>query len=143
MQKSSGRKEKRTLQNFRLTVEEICAKIKNILEFMKSQQFLNGRSLVLKESKRLVLHIVPRKIRGILKFGTDDPCVTGQILAAASIFYPLYGEHFTIEPYFDRNILEGEIYVRGRIYGMALLRMAWNLFWDSDVRYIVKKFKQH
>lgn len=131
----------KALNNFRLTAEKICDKMKKVKEFLESDHFIRGKNLVLTETKKIVLHVRPRKVKGYLKFGTEDPFLTGEILAAAGIFYPLYGENFTVEPYFDQNILEGSVFIRGRVYGIVFVLFAWKLFRDSDIRYMVKRFK--
>ena len=111
----------RTLKNFQLTAEHICAKIKNIKTFLENEKF-------------------PRKINGYVKFGTEDPCFTGEILGAAGIFYPLYGENFNIEPCFDQAVLEGTVSFKGRIYGIFLLVSVLKIISSKDVRYIIRHF---
>lgn len=125
-----------------LTVKRICDKIDKIRKVLESERFARLKALLLYHGKRIFLHIRPRKVRGYVKMGTEDPYITGQLLAVAGIFFPLYGEHITIEPYFDTNILEGDIFIKGRIYGGFFAHMAWKLFLDSDVRYMIKKIKQ-
>ena len=87
-------------------------------------------------------HVRPRKIKGDLYFGFDDPALTGQVLAAASIFYPFYGRGFSLHPYFDRVILEGRVQLYGRMYGVVFVRTVWRLFRDSNVKELRKKFKK-
>ena len=86
-------------------------------------------------------HVRPRKIKGDIYFGFDDPALTGQVLAGASIFYPLYGRGLSLHPYFDRVILEGRAQIWGRMYGFMFLRTVWKLFRDANVRDLRKKFK--
>ncbi len=133
----------KALKNFKLTAEKICAKIGKIRDFLETQEFQRGRDLVFRESKTLLKKVLPRKMEGSIAFGTEDPCLTGEILAAVSIFYPLYGEHFTIEPYFDQKILEGWFSFKGRIRGIHFLLTAFRLLISSDIRYIIKHFKHH
>ena len=130
----------RTLKNFQLTAEHICAKIKNIKTFLENEKFKRGRSLIFQEVKKLLAHGVPRKINGYVKFGTEDPCFTGEILGAAGIFYPLYGENFNIEPCFDQAVLEGTVSFKGRIYGIFLLVSVLKIISSKDVRYIIRHF---
>lgn len=133
---------KKALENFGLTVQKICAKIKQIREILESDTFIRAKNLVWRETKRVLKHVLPKKVSGFIKFGTEDPCITGKLLAAAGIFFPLYGENLTIEPYFDQNILEGDIRIQGRIYGVIFLRTAWRLFCSPDIRFMIKKMKQ-
>ena len=72
-----------------------------------------------------------------MTFGFEDPYSTGQVLALAGPFYPLYSRFADLNPVFeDRFILEGEGDVRGRIRLFGLLkiglkvrrnRKAWNM----------------
>ncbi len=130
----------KTLKNFQLTAEHICAKIKNIKIFLENEKFKRGKSLIFQEARKLLAHGSPRKIKGSIKFGTEDPCLTGEILGAAGIFYPLYGENFNIEPCFDQTVLEGTVFFKGRIYGIFLLISALRIIRSRDVRYIIRHF---
>ena len=130
------------LKKISLTVHHICDKINQIKEFLESERFSRLKALFFQEGKRTICHIRPRKIKGHIKIGTGDPYRTGQLLAVAGIFFPVYGEHITIEPYFEQKILEGNMSVKGRIYGSFFVRLAWRLFRDSDIRFMIKKIKR-
>lgn len=130
------------LKKISLTVHHICDKINQIKEFLESERFARLKALLFQEGKRTICHIRPRKIKGHIKIGTGDPYRTGQLLAVAGIFFPVYGEHITIEPYFEQKILEGNMSVKGRIYGNFFVRLAWRLFRDSDIRFMIKKTKR-
>ena len=129
------------MTDFRLTIEKICDKIKKVKKILKSEQMKRTKAWMLKEIKSLIFHIKPKKLQGNIRFGLEDPCLTGEILAVAGVFYPLYGEYFTIEPFFEEQILEGEISFRGRIYGIYFALLAWRIFQNRELRFIIKKFK--
>ena len=131
-----------SLKKFWLTAGDICDKIKKIKKFLENEKFKRGMNLILQEGKRLLAHVLPRKVQGRLKFGTEDPCLTGEILGAAGIFYPLYGENFSIEPCFDQTVLEGTVSLRGRMYGIMVLISAVKIIRSRDVRYIIRHFRQ-
>ena len=124
-----------------LTVHGICDKISEIRTFLESEVFLNAKTLLLGEVKKLGLHILPRKVQGEIEFGFDDPSLTGRVLAVAGICYPLYGNNIKVTPYFDRKILEGELKVKGRIRGIVLLKSALKVGFNQEVREIWKNFK--
>lgn len=139
--KSERKKMGQVFRDFRLTLEKICDKIKKVKKLLKSEQMKRTEAWVWKEIKALIFHIRPKKLQGNLRFGMEDPCLTGEILAVAGVFYPLYGEYFTIEPFFEKQILEGEVSFRGRIYGIYFALLAWRIFQNRDLRFIIKKFK--
>lgn len=139
--KSETRDVFQSFRNFGLTLKGIYVKIKKIKKVLESDQVDRTRRWIVKEIKALFFHIKPKKLKGNIKFGTEDPCLTGEILAAAGIFYPLYGEYFTIEPFFEKKLFEGELYFQGRIYSIYFALLAWRIFRNRDIRYIIKKFK--
>ena len=130
------------LKKISLTVHHICDKINQIKKILESERFARLKALLFQEGKRTICHIRPRKIKGHIKIGTGDPYRTGQLLAVAGIFFPVYGEYITIEPYFEQKILEGNMSLKGRIYGNFFVRLAWRLFRDSDIRFMIKKIKR-
>ncbi len=135
------KRRKHSFQDFRLTLKRIYDKIKNIKEFLKSDQVGRIKKWLVKETKAFIFHIKPKKLKGTVQFGMEDPCLTGEILAMLGVFYPLYGEHFTIEPFFGEKKLEGNITFRGRIYGIYFALLAWRVFQNRDLRFIIKKIK--
>ncbi|QJU14482.1 hypothetical protein [Blautia pseudococcoides] len=128
--------------NFRRTAKEIYGKIKQGKELLSSESFLGVKTLIFGELGTLMGHVRPRKLKGDIYFGFDDPALTGQVLAAASIFYPFYGRGFSLHPYFDRVILEGRAQIWGRMYGVIFVRTVWRLFRDSNVKELRKKFRK-
>ena len=92
--------------------------------------------------KRVLKHVFPRKGTLRLVFGFDDPSSTGQVLAWVGPFYPLYGQIVTLQPVFDRSILEGEGDVRGRIRLFTILRIGFQIRRNRDVWNMLKKLRQ-
>lgn len=130
------------IKKIRLTVRGVCDKISEIRTFLESEVFLNVKTLVLGEVKKLGIHILPRKVQGEIEFGFEDPSLTGRVLAVAGLCYPLYGESIKITPYFNQKILEGEIKLKGRIRGIVLLKSALKVGFNHEVREIWKNFKR-
>lgn len=87
------------------------------------------------------MHILPRKVRGHVTVGFEDPSMTGQLLAAAGVLYPLYREQIQITPVFDRQVLEGEVKIKGRIFGVAFAWTAWKIYRNQDVRITWQAFR--
>ena len=83
----------------------------------------------------LLRHIRPRKLEGRLRFGTDDPCLTGRILGIFAMFYPLYQKNFILVPDFEQACLEAKLKAKGsaRLYWILLFAKKW---------YFSKEFKR-
>lgn len=129
------------IKRVRLTFHNICANIKEWRSFFALETTKAAFRFLLGKGKGLLHHILPRKIRGKLIFGFEDPALTGQVLGVAAIFYSFYQDKFLLTPVFDRQILEGEITLSGRIYGVYLLWTAWQIYKNQDVRKVYQKFQ--
>ena len=123
-------------------MEEWTLKYEGIMLFLEKEENRDGARRIWREVKRLLIRLKPRHVEGSLRFGFEDPAVTGGILAAASLFYPLYEYHFDLEADFEEAVFEGE----GRIGGA--LRLWWaagallRLVCRRNVRDLIRQIKK-
>lgn len=75
----------------------------------------------------------------VLHFGMEDPALTGEILGGISIFYPVFMDNVKVYPDFEQSILEGELFIKGRLRLITILLILWRLWRDRDVRYVYEK----
>lgn len=97
--------------------------------------------LVKKQSGALIRHILPRKLKGWIRFGFEDPYYTGKVLTIISPFYGLYGKNISIEPVFDEKVLTGELCFSGRIRLSKLLWCIFRVVMDKNFRIIYRKLR--
>ena len=84
----------------------------------------------------------PRKTEGYVTFGSEDPSVTGAVLAALGMTMPLHKNCVEIRPVFEsRNLLEGKVKIKGRIYGIIPLVILIRLYFDKNIKYIISRWK--
>lgn len=124
-----------------LTILKIYGRIKQWKLFLTAKTTKRALKFLLGEGKELLYHIRPRKVKGNLKFGFEDPAATGQILAGLSVIYPFYKNRLIITPVFNEKILEGDLYLRGHILGWVLLKIAWKIYRNTDVKTTIRKFQ--
>ena len=117
------------------TITSLRFKVDLIMNFLRDELNKEGMHLTFSSLKKLLKHVLPTKLRSKLTFGTGDPCSTGQALGVMSILYSFYGDRIQITPDFERNILEGEHFARGRIRFVTILIIVVKLILD-------KRFKQ-
>lgn len=137
------------LKNIQYTISEIYDKIKQIgkdiryyIRLIQSETFRRAYETCRKEIVLLLKGVCPKKVRGSLMVGTGDPAGTGQVLAAYGILYPLIGNNIVITPDFERQVLEGELFIKGRIRVIRLLRTAWKIYFNKDIRRVLKLLKR-
>ena len=124
-----------------LTIREICGRIKKWKQFLTAETTKKALSFMLGKGKAVLHHVKPRKIKGSLKFGFDDPSMTGQILAGFSVLYPVYKQKLTIIPMFNEQVLECDLDIRGHIFGCVILKAAWNIYRNKNVKRTIRRFQ--
>ena len=130
------------IQNFRLTIKKFCGKINWYKEFIDHPRTREVLSLVWKDAKKLVRHIFPTRIKGRIIFGCEDPSVTGTVLAVLGMTIPFHKNAIVVTPLFDsENVLEGEVMLRGRIYGVMLLKTAAELYFNKNIKYVIRRWR--
>lgn len=88
-------------------------------------------------------HICPKKYRGSLTFGLDDPALTGEICAAVSPWYILIADKLALTPVFEGKLtVSGDIYLKGRIRLWGFLVRAIKLYRDKNIRKVIKEAEQ-
>lgn len=115
-------------------------KINMVRLFLEDEQNKSTLRLLWRQLKKLIKHILPRKMNGRVRFGFDDPATTGQILTYISPFYGVYAKSVTIEPVFDEKVMDGELHLKGRIRLGTLLWTVVRVFFDKNFRTLLKKF---
>ncbi len=114
----------------------------SISMFWHDEQNQKAFRLIWKRTKKLVRYVLPRKLKGRIHFGFDDPYDTGQVLTAVSPFYGLYARTLTLEPDFTGTALDGELHFKGRIALWYPLWTAARLFISKDFRRLLKFFRK-
>ena len=87
---------------------------------------------------RFLKHVLPRKLEGSVAFGLGDPEYTGYITGIAAIFYPKYGEHFSLYPDFERKMFEARCKGRGRIRPGYMLVLVVSILKEKSIRTMIK-----
>ena len=137
--RASGSSVKSKLRNLKYTLHRFYVKIKKIKRFATDERTKAAISLAWSQLKRLLGKLLPRKVRGEVRFGTGDPALTGQILGGISIFYPLFMDNVKVTPDFRETVLEGELYAKGRIRLFTVARIAWKLYRDKNIRFVYRR----
>jgi hypothetical protein len=67
--------------------------------------------------KRVLKHIVPQEFRVRLSYGFDNPANTGILCGFIALFSAYFsGYDIYLGPIFDQEILEGELFLKGRLF---------------------------
>ena len=139
----------RILRNIKYTILKIYDKIKHIvrniryyLAVIKSETFQRAYKVCSTQIVRLLKGILPKKLEGTLRIGIGDPASTGQVMAVYGILYPLLGDNIAITPDFEEQVIEGRLNIKGKITVFCILKTAWIIYFNKDLRRVMKLFKR-
>ena len=134
---STPKKKKRKKSSFADRIKKICEKASSLRETVEDEENQKAVRLLISRVKYLLHHLRFRKFEGRLAFGFEDPATVGRMLAVLSLFYPLYGECFTITPVFDHTLFEGEIALKGHVRLIHILIAGIQLMMNKKIRGLV------
>lgn len=130
------------IQSLALTIRNFCDKINWWKEFLDHPRTREALSFLWKNAKKLIYHVLPTRITGKITFGNEDPAVTGMVLAVLGMTIPFHKNKIEAAPLFDNeNVLEGEIMLKGRIYGIVVLTTAAKLYFNKNIKYVIHRWR--
>ena len=137
------------LTNIQYTIREICDKIKKITEniryyteVLKSEVFQAAFGVSRSQLIRILKAVRPKTCSINLKTGTGDPASTGQIVAFYGILYPFIGNGVCLQADFENKVLEGDLYIKGKITAFTFLFVAFRLYTDKNIRQLIQMLKR-
>ena len=130
------------IQSLALTIRNFCDKINWWKEFLDHPRTRAALSFLWKNAKKLIYHVLPTRITGKITFGNEDPAVTGMVLAVLGMTIPFHKNKIEAAPVFDNeNVLEGEILLKGRTYGIVVLKTAAELYFNKNIKYVIHRWR--
>ena len=130
------------LQNIRRTFGKIKKNVSWWKAFIEHPRVTAARKLVWKHGKFLLKHIFPTRIEGQVTFSFEDPALTGAALAVLGMTIPFHKNCIQINPRFDsENYLYGNIRAKGRIYGFVPVWAAVSIYFNKNIKYVIKRWK--
>ncbi|MDO4519404.1 MAG: DUF2953 domain-containing protein [Eubacteriales bacterium] len=136
------RKIRDKLHELHQTISRIRKKTDWYKRFLTHPKTKAALALVWEDGKKLIHHILPKKIRGNMKFDNEDPYITGLILAGVGMTIPMHKNKIKITPLFEqRNYFEGKLKLSGRIYGIVIVKTAIEIYFNRNVKFVMRKMR--
>ncbi len=139
---------KSKIQKTRETISKTVSKIKKLvhqkdeaLRILGKPETKQAISFAWGKLKRLLKHILPRKIKGYVAYGADNPATTGQVLGILSVLYARTGQVLEIRPNFVEKQLECDVLIKGRIQLFTLVLIAVKVVLNKELRQVIKDVK--
>mgnify|MGYP001101997516 CR=1 FL=1 len=131
------------------TIKSICDKIKHIAEnisyYKNILTDIDNQRLYKRVWCRLfkvLKSIRPRVIKADVQVGTGSPDTTGYLCALYGMLSPVLGNNVNMEADFEKAVLNGNIYLKGKITVFTLLLQAGKILLDKQLRIFIKQLKR-
>ncbi len=124
-------------------LEEKYRDIKKKLRLITNERTEAAIAYVMKKVFGILKGIMPKKMRGHIRFGLENPADTGTVLAVLAATMPVHKNNLKVEPDFTEKALEGEAWLKGRIWIGSILFAAVCILLNRNVRITIKRFKKH
>ena len=129
------------VKNFKYTIIEFYKKLKHAketilwyVEVLSREESKRAIQKAKHQLGRLWKHVSPKTFQGSIQFGFDDPATTGDVFSKICMVYPLYASYIVIVPDFEKSVLKGDLFLKGRIRVATLLHIGWKIMFDEDIR---------
>ena len=133
---------KKKFQNISDTKQKLLSKVNLIKLFLQNEENIAGIKRIFHSVKKILKQLLPRKIKGHVTFGLNDPCATGQALGILAMFYSYYGKSLVIEPDFTEPVFVADVYLKGYIQIITLCMIGVKVVIDANFRKLIKNFKR-
>ena len=110
--------------------------------FLEDEHTAALLDLVLADLGKILGSLLPRKMKGAIHFGLGDPFRTGEVLAALSALYPMYGGRLVIDPDFEEKRFSGYLDGRGRLFLFRIVWIAAALWFNKNTKFVLKRYKK-
>ena len=127
---------------FKETFLSLNNKKEAVLKFINAEGTADGIFYLLTQSRILIKMILPKEIKGWLRFGTGDVYTEGQYLTYLCFVYPLYAGKFDIIPDWEEEVIEVDASFSGKIRMFAMLLIGLKLLFSKKVKALLRNFNR-
>lgn len=136
------RKIPEAVRNFTSKLQGIYDKINHWKQFLSHPRVKEAFAFAWQHIKRLLKHVFPTRIEGHVTFGSEDPSITGAVLAVLGITMGFHKNDIEIDPVFEgNNLLYGDVKLRGRVYGFMVVKTALQIYFNKNIKYVINRWK--
>ena len=88
-------------------------KWESVKKFFRSKMFREALLHAKKEVLYFLKKAAPKKVTGTVRFGFNDPALTGETLGILGMIYGKLPKDLSIQPDFEQEILQGDVRMKG------------------------------
>lgn len=122
--------------------QKLLKRKEELLEFWQHPKHVQARASVLKEIRYLWKKLRPKKIKGQVIFGWEDPAVTGLCMGAVGILMAWYPGQIDVVPDFEHEILKADVWIKGKVRFYVMAAVLWRIYFNKDIRHMYQSWQQ-
>ena len=119
-------------------IKRIFAGIKKIITFLRNEENKKTFRLVKEQLIKALKEIRPRKFKGYVSYGLEDPAATGKLLGVIAVAFGVIGKSISVVPDFENKKFDGDFFVKGRFRVAVLLGIFLKLYKDKNIKKLLK-----
>lgn len=123
-------------------LEDIRENLRYYLDLFEQTDTRIAVCNILRQTGRMLRHILPKKLEAHLIVGTGDPASMGQLMAAWGILYPLLYGSVWLEPDFEQKRTEATLLAQGRIRVVSVLFLAFRMLLKKEMIRLLKRLRR-
>ena len=116
-------------------------KWESVKKFFRSKMFREALLHAKKEVLYFLKKAAPKKVTRTVRFGFNDPALTGETLGILGMIYGKLPKDLSIQPDFEQEILQGDVRMKGSFQAVTAAGIALRLFRDQNLRKTIRHFK--
>lgn len=116
-------------------------KWESVKKFFRSKMLREALLHAKKEVLYFLKKAAPKKVTGTVRFGFNDPALTGETLGILGMIYGKLPKDLSIQPDFEQEILRGDVRMKGSFQAVTAAGIALRLFRDQNLRKTIRHFK--
>ena len=119
-------------------IKRFFAGIKKIITFLRDEENKKTFRLVKEQLIKALKEIRPRKFKGYVSYGLEDPAATGKLLGVIAVAFGVIGKSISVVPDFENKKFDGDFFVKGRFRVAVLLGIFLKLYKDKNIKKFLK-----
>ena len=139
--KKKSKEEKTPKKSLVEVIKKLLRQKDEVVRILSKQESKASIRFAWDKLKKTIRHILPRKVKGYLIYGSDDPATTGQVLGVVSVLYAAMGPVLKIVPDFENKRLECDLEVRGRLRVFTLLVILLKIYFNKELKQLIEEIK--
>lgn len=130
------------LASFKAFLENVSDKKDKVTRILQSRKNKALLTFLWKKTKAILKCLAPKKYKGHIEFGFEDPATTGNALVYISLLYPWLGKDISVTPDFEEENMDIYLDMKGHFGLYYVLYWLISLFVNKDFRALVDAYRK-